>query len=85
MGKKKRARVIHARLDEKSQELLEVLQKHWGDNTSEVIREALRVLAAVTPQAIEDKVVGLGQFSSGQPDLGSNKEHLKGFGSKESL
>ena len=26
------------------------------------------------------KIVGLGQFTSGKKDLGSNKEHLKGFG-----
>jgi hypothetical protein len=26
------------------------------------------------------KVIGVGQFVSGVPDLGSSKKHLKGFG-----
>jgi hypothetical protein len=49
-----------------------------GLSSSTVIREGIRLLAAFQPKS--RKIVGLGKFSSGLPDLGSDKKHLRGFG-----
>lgn len=74
------SKTINARLDDESEELLERLQQDLGQNASEVVRSALKALAAVTPRSAGERVVGIGQFTSGVSDLGSNKKHLKGFG-----
>jgi hypothetical protein len=44
------------------------------------VREGLRVLEASYLRRKKRGVIGLGKFSSGTPDLGSNKKHLGGFG-----
>ncbi|HEY4362395.1 MAG TPA: hypothetical protein VGN17_15575 [Bryobacteraceae bacterium] len=44
------------------------------------MREGIRLLAASHPAPATPRIAGLGKFSSGLPDLGSNKKHLKGFG-----
>ena len=74
------AKVIHARLDDQTEKLLLRLQRDLTKNTSEVIRDALRALASVTPESASKRIIGLGQFRSGTKDLGSNKKHLKDFG-----
>jgi len=40
----------------------------------------LRVLEASYLRKKKRGVIGLGKFSSGVSDLGSNKKHLSGFG-----
>ena len=45
-----------------------------------VVREGLRVLEASYLRRKKRGIIGLGKFSSGVTDLGSNKEHLRGFG-----
>jgi hypothetical protein len=49
-----------------------------GLSPSMVVREGIRLLAATQPES--RKIAGLGKFSSGASDLGSNKKHLQGFG-----
>jgi hypothetical protein len=49
-----------------------------GLSPSMVVREGIRLLAATQPKS--RKIAGLGKFSSGASDLGSNKKHLQGFG-----
>jgi hypothetical protein len=71
---------IQARLDEPSRKALAKLVKQTGWSPSKVVREGLRVLAACYPGKGPRKIIGLGKFTSGIPDLGSNKEHMKGFG-----
>jgi hypothetical protein len=71
---------IQARLDEDSEKILDRLMKQLGWSRSRVVREGLRILAACHPRRGRTKIIGLGKFRSGIPDLGSNKEHLKGFG-----
>lgn len=44
-------------------------------------KAAVRPLTPPRPVAGRPRVVGLGEFSTGVPDLGSNKKHLQGFGS----
>jgi hypothetical protein len=51
-----------------------------GLSPSEVVRIALRQMTSSHPPEGRPRVAGLGKFSSGIPDLGSNKKHLKGFG-----
>jgi len=78
--KKSKTRIVHARLDEETQALLDELSEALRWNSSKVIRESLKSLASCTPQIRAKRMVGVGKFSSGITDLASNKKHLKGFG-----
>jgi len=71
-------KTVQARLDADTQKTLARLIEQLGVSPSMVVREGIRLLAASQPKS--RKIVGLGKFSSGVPDLGSNKKHLKGFG-----
>jgi hypothetical protein len=71
---------VQARLEAASRRDLEQLVQRFGWSPSKVVREALRRLASSCPAPRRPRIVGLGKFSSGVPDLGSNKKHLKGFG-----
>ena len=71
---------VQARLDRESQASLERLVKRLGWSPSRVVREGLRLLAACYGKPSDKKVRGIGRFASGIPDLGSRKNHLKGFG-----
>ena len=71
---------MQARLDEAGQRDLEQLMSIHGWSPSQVVREALRQLAASQPLSARPKIAGMGEFSSGIADLGSNRKHLKGFG-----
>lgn len=57
-----------------------MLVRELGWTASQVVREGLRVLEASYLRRKKRGVIGLGKFSSGAPDLGSNKNHLRGFG-----
>jgi hypothetical protein len=46
---------------------------------SKIVREVLGLLAAFHASAGRPRITGLGRFSSGLPDLGSNKEYLRDF------
>ncbi len=74
------AKIVHARLDNESEELLATLERALGLNQSEVIREALRSLAARSSGKRGRRIIGLGRFRSGVGDLATNKKHLVGFG-----
>jgi hypothetical protein len=71
---------IQARLDESTEKALSQLVKRLGWSPSKVVREGLRLLAACHLGSGQRKIIGQGKFASGTPDLGSNKEHLQGFG-----
>ena len=71
---------VQARLDATSRRDLAQLVQSLGWSPSRVVREALRRLASAHSLPGRPRVAGLGKFSSGVPDLGSNKKHLKGFG-----
>jgi hypothetical protein len=72
--------IIHARLDAETKRMLLQLQRRLGWNDSQVVREGIKVLSRLLGRGRSRAVVGLGHFRSGVPDLGSNKDHLKGFG-----
>ncbi len=71
---------IHARLDSDSRKALDQLISRKGWSSSRAVREGLRLLAACHTGKAGRTVLGLGKFSSGKSDLGSNKMHLRGFG-----
>jgi hypothetical protein len=74
-------RIVQARLSVAEQTLLTRLRRSTGLSDSEIVRQGLLALAASQPGLEARQVVGIGKFDSGQSDLGSNKRHLRGFGS----
>jgi len=74
--------IVHARLDENTRKILRRLKRRYGWSDSEVVRQGIRALSEteLTPQDRCDQIVGLGEFESGKPDLGRNKDHLRHFG-----
>ena len=73
-------KILHARLDDATTEILRELVVKLESTESQVVREALKHLAAVLPKDRKRKIIGIGEFDSGIRDLGSNKKHLSGFG-----
>ncbi len=73
-------KIIHARLDESSQKILDRLHRRTGWHDSKIIRNGLKALAELTRISPSKRIIGLGKFSSAIRDLGSNKAHLLGFG-----
>jgi hypothetical protein len=74
------SRVIHARLDAGTERMLRQLERQFGWNDSQVVREGIKALTSVMVNGRRRRIIGLGRFRSGIPDLGSNKAHLRGFG-----
>jgi hypothetical protein len=74
------AKIVHARLDDDSEALLRRLGRDMGLSDSELLRRGLSALQAVSGRSGRPRLIGLARFASGQPDLGSNKRHLAGFG-----
>jgi hypothetical protein len=79
-GMKVMSRIIHARLDIETDRMLRQIERRLGWSDSKTIREGIRVLNGLLPQRRKKKIIGQGRFRSGIPDLGSNKDHMKGFG-----
>jgi hypothetical protein len=71
---------IQARLDDLSRKRLAVLVRELGWTPSRVVREGLRILEASYLRRKKRGIIGIGKFSSGVSDLGSNKKHLRNFG-----
>lgn len=74
------ARVVQARLDDKTEKLLGELRRRTRLSESELVRRAIRSLAVIPAPTGGPRVIGIGRFASGVRDLGSNKAHLKHFG-----
>lgn len=72
--------MVQARLDKDSQVALERLMRRLGWSSSQVVREGLKLMVASYGTAPKKKIIGMGRFESGVKDLGSNKNHLEGFG-----
>ena len=73
-------RIIHARIDAETEKLFTELQRRMGWNDSKLVREGIKALNVILAPPAPRKVVGLGRFRSGLPDLGVNPKHLEGFG-----
>ncbi len=76
------AKTLTARLDDQSQKDLARLSKNLSKTESEVVRESIHLMAVTYLAGSKGKseFIGLGKFSSGLKDLGSNKKHLDDFG-----
>ena len=74
------ARIIQARIDEQTEKLLSDLQLRLGWTDSQVVREGIKALSVLSVSLRRRKIVGVGKFASGIPDLASNKKYLEGFG-----
>lgn len=74
------ARIIHARLDSQTENILIELERRLRWHDSKIVREGIKALNSILPPGGRRKIAGLGRFRSGKPDLGSNKKHLEGFG-----
>ena len=71
---------MQSRLDPETLDLLARLRRRTGLTDSEILRQGVRRLAEATGPVPRRRIVGVGKFTSGIADLGSNKRHLKGFG-----
>ena len=74
------ARIIHARLDGQTEQLLREIERRLGWSDSQVVREGIKALNVLLVPTRSRQIVGLGRFRSGVRDLGSSEAHLKGFG-----
>jgi hypothetical protein len=74
------SKIVHARLDEESQKILNRLARRTGWADSTIIRRGIRALAELTLFSPTRRIIGLGTVQSGIGDLGSNKKHLRKFG-----
>jgi hypothetical protein len=71
---------VQARLDEESAAALEDLQRRLGLSSSEIVREGIRLVQKRHAAAPRRKLIGIGKYDSGIPDLATNKKHMEGFG-----
>jgi hypothetical protein len=72
--------MVHARIDAETEKLLKDLERRLGWNDSTIVREGIKALAGLMVPLGKREIIGLGCFQSGVDDLGSNKQHLRGFG-----
>jgi hypothetical protein len=76
------ATTIQARLDEETQAALERLVRDNGWTASQAIRECIREAAERRAAKPRPRLIGVGMFDSGLPDLATNKKYMQGFGVK---
>jgi hypothetical protein len=72
--------VVQARLDPEARKTLDGLVRRLGWSPSRVVRESLLLMGRYHSGSPRKRVIGVGKFQSGLPDLGSNKRHMQGFG-----
>jgi hypothetical protein len=73
---------VQARLDKETQAALDRLVRRHGWTTSSVVREGIRLVEQQHAPAPRPKLIGIGKYDSGIPDLATNKKHMEGFGRK---
>jgi hypothetical protein len=73
-------KMIHARLDADTDSLRIQLQEQLGWTDSQIVREGIKSLSTLMRSNGRRQIYGQGRFRSGIKDLGSSKDHLKGFG-----
>jgi Arc/MetJ-type ribon-helix-helix transcriptional regulator len=75
---------VQARLDKETQAILDRLRRS-GRTTSDVIREAIRLVDREYRSGAASRMIGIGMIRSGVPDMGSNKKYLEGLGSNSGV
>jgi Arc/MetJ-type ribon-helix-helix transcriptional regulator len=76
---------VQARLDEETQAALDRLVRRHGMSVSEVIREGIRLVAKQQGTGAVRRMIGIGMYASGVPDMGSNKKYLEGLGTNSGI
>ena len=76
---------VQARLNDDAQAALDRLVQRHGWSASKAVREGLLLLVRQESNGAPRRMIGIGMFDSGIPDLGSNKKHLEGFGSNSGV
>jgi Ribbon-helix-helix protein, copG family len=71
---------VQARLDEETQAALDRLVRRHGWSVSKVVRDGIRLVEQLHGNQWRPKIVGLGMFDSGTPDMGTNKKYMEDFG-----
>jgi hypothetical protein len=72
---------VQARLRPEDQKLLGELVRDLERTPSEIVREGLRLVREAHPTvSAADRIIGIGKFRSGVPDLATNKKYLEDFG-----
>jgi hypothetical protein len=72
---------VQARLDEESQAALKQLTRRLGWSPSQVVREGLRLMARhYDEKPRKRKIIGMGEFEGGPPDLATNKKYMEDYG-----
>jgi hypothetical protein len=71
---------VQARLDEETEAALEKLVRRLGWSTSQVVREGIRLVEKHHAPPPRRKLIGVGKYDSGIPDLATNKKHLEDLG-----
>ena len=76
------AKILTARLNDKSQKDLARLSKNLCKTESEIVRESIHLMAVthLAGSKGNPEFIGSGQFASESKDLASNKKHLDDFG-----
>lgn len=74
--------IVHARLDDHTRKIMRQLQRRHGWSDSDIVRAGIRALGdtELPPGQRVKRIIGLGKFTSGIADLGSNDKHLRDFG-----
>jgi antitoxin component of RelBE/YafQ-DinJ toxin-antitoxin module len=73
---------VQARLDEETQAALDRLWRQHGLKPSDAVREGIRLLDKHHALPVRPRMIGIGKYDSGIPDLATNKKHMEGFGVK---
>jgi len=71
---------VQARLDEETAAALETLERSLGMSSSEIVREGIRLVQKRHAAMPRRKLIGVGEYDSGIPDLATNKKHMEGYG-----
>lgn len=71
---------IQARLDAETQAVLARVLRDNGWTVSKAVRQGIHALGGRTEKTKPIKIIGLGKYDSGIPDLASNKKHLAELG-----
>lgn len=73
---------VQARLDEETQAALDRLWRQHGLKPSDAVREGIRLLDKHHTLPARPRMIGIGKYDSGIPNLATNKKHMEGFGVK---
>jgi hypothetical protein len=73
---------VQARLDDETQAALERLALRHGWSASQVVRESIRLMDKHQAAPQRPRMIGVGIFDSGIPDLSTAKKYMEGFGLK---